>query len=147
MTNEKKTGAAAPVEFDLATLDTATASDAGARIDIVHPVTKTPLGLFVTVLGKHSNTFRELVRERINKRIKEESLAARRGKPLEPRSAEEVEREAIEMLIACTTGWGTDIYEGEGKERHVKETKPTILFSGERYEFNAQNAALIYTKM
>lgn len=121
--------------FDLASLDTATASDKGARIAIVHPTTKEPVGAYITVLGKHSSTFRELVRERINKRIKQESLASRRGKPLEPRTAEQVEQEALEMLVACTLGWDS----GEGKNY--------ILFQGNKLEFNVQNALLVYTKI
>jgi hypothetical protein len=131
---------------DLADLDTIAASDKGARIAILHPTTKEPFGLFIQLLGKHSTTFRELVKERINNRIKRESMAAKRGKTLDPRSAEEVEAEAIEMLAACTVGWETEIYEGEGKERKIKEIKPTMRFDKQDLPFNHQNAIIIYTR-
>ena len=148
MTDKTDKTAKEPVDMlDLATLDTTTASDKGARIPILHPISKEPIGIFINLLGKHSTTFRELVRERINKRIKQESLASKRGKILDPRTAEEVEAEALEMLVACTVGWETEIYEGEGKERIVKETKPTIFFAGEHLQFNPQNALLVYSKM
>ncbi len=124
---------AAPI--DLATLDTTTASDKGARIPMVHPISKEPIGVFVTVLGKHSETFRELVRERANEGIKKSSERARRGKQMPVRTAEELEREALELLIACTMGWDS----GEGENY--------ILFQGTQYEFNAKNGMLLYSKL
>lgn len=136
------------VEFDLAALDTSAASDAGVNIPIVHPITKEPVGINIKILGKHSTTFRELVRERINKRVKEESMAAKRGKQLDPKTAEEVEREALEMLVACTVDWETEVFHIDDKgNRVIDEVKPTILFNGERYPFNAKNGLLIYSKM
>lgn len=123
----------AETEIDLSSLDTATASEAGATIPILHPISKEPIGINITVLGKHSATFRELVRERINKRMKQESMASRRGKQLEPRTAEEVERDALEMLVACTLGWNS----GEGKNY--------ITFKGNKLEFNPVNALTVYS--
>ena len=131
-------------EIDLESLDTAVAGDKGARVAIVHPVTKDPIGIFITVLGKHSSTFRELVRERINKRVRTEALAARRGKPLDPRTAEEIEREALEMLVACTVGWETEIYNENGD---VVEVKPTILLGSQHVTFNIPNALNLYTRI
>jgi hypothetical protein len=143
----KETDNAITGELDLASLDSTTASDAGARIPILHPISKEPIGIFVNILGKHSTLFRELVRDRINKRIQQESLASKRGKTLDPRTAEQVESEALEMLVACTTGWETEIYEGEGKERKVKEVKPTIKFDGKDLGFNPSNGLLVYSRM
>jgi len=131
-------------EIDLESLDTAVAGDKGARVPIVHPVTKDPIGIFITVLGKHSSTFRELVRERINKRVRTEALAARRGKPLDPRTAEEIEREALEMLVACTVGWETEIYNENGD---IVEVKPTILLGSQHVTFSIPNALNLYTRI
>jgi hypothetical protein len=122
-------------ELDLASLDTATASEKGAIIPIVHPTTKEPIGINIKVLGKHSDTFRELVRDRINKRVKQESMAARRGKHLDPRTAEEIERDALEMLVACTLGWDS----GEGKDY--------IFFEGQQLKYSPQNALTVYSKL
>ena len=145
MTKANKTEA---VEFDLSNIDTTAASDKGAKVPILHPTTKEPLGINITILGKHSNTFRELVRERINKRIQQESLAAKRGKPLEPRTAEQVEQEALEMLVACTIGWETEIFHfNEKGERVVDEVKQTIRLGENRLEFTQQNALLVYSKI
>ena len=131
-------------EFDLASLDTIEASNKGADIDIVHPVTKEPIGIFVTVLGKHSEAFRELVKERSNKRIKEDSLNARRGKFGKVRTAEDYENDAIEMLCACTVGWGTYIKDEDG---NIVDKKPTILFEGEQLPWSVPNGMRVYTKM
>jgi len=142
---KEKAAKPATVEFDLNSLDTVSGSDAGAKIAIVHPATKEPVGINIFVLGKHSHAFRDLMRERINKRVKAESLAARRGKPLEPKTAEEAERDALEMLVACTTGWETEFFHVDEKgQRIIDDTKPTIRLGEERLEFNAQNALRVY---
>lgn len=142
--------------LDLASLDTAAASDAGARIEIVHPISKEGLGIFVTLLGKHSETFREIVREKANKRVKEESLAARRGKPLEPRTAEQIEAEALQLLVACSVGWDSETYaKNEAGEivkdadgnRQVVEKHDYIVLGGENLAFNHANAMKVYSKL
>lgn len=129
--------------IDLDTLDTVAASDAGATIELTHPVTKEPIGINIKVLGKHSETFRELVRDRSNKRIKMESFASRRGKPTLPRTAEQVEAEALNMLVACTTGWESGKLDKEGK---LLDAKPVIKMGGQEYPFTPANALTIYTK-
>lgn len=132
---KNKAEAAEKPVVDLSVLDTTTASDKGARIELNHPTTGTGLGIYVTVLGKHSTVFRDIVRERVNKRVHKESMAARRGKHLDPRTAEEVEREALELLVACTLGWDSG------------EDDPTLTFKGEKLPFNAANALNVYSEL
>jgi hypothetical protein len=124
-----------PEAFDLSSLDTSDASDKGARVELVHPTTAKPLGMFVTVLGKHSQVFRDIIRDRVNRRVRDEANANRRGKQPELMTAEQVEHDAIELLVACTLGWdsGTD--------------KPTWLYKGEELTFTVPNAIKIYTEM
>src|SRR5438105_4212047 len=114
MTKATEAAIAAVKPFDLASLDTVAASDAGARVEIVHPFTKEslPEKMFVTVLGRHSQTFRQIIKDRVDARIKRESEAAQRGKPVPTKSAEDAEREAVELLVACTTAWETETAEG-----------------------------------
>jgi len=121
--------------FDLGDLDTAKASDNGARIELVHPVTKEGVGLFFTVLGKHSHVFRDIIKERVDKRIKAAELAARRGKPAPSKTADEAESQAIELLVACTTHWDS----GEGQDYW--------LLRGEKLPFNVPNAIKVYTEI
>ena len=130
--------------FDLASLDTGAASDNGARIEIVHPTTKEGLGMFITVLGKHSQVFRDIIKERVDNRIKAESLAVQRGKSVPTKTAETVEREAVELLAACTIGWDTEVKDDEGE---VVETKPAWFFRGEWIEFNIPNAMRVFTDL
>jgi hypothetical protein len=144
MTKESGKPAVAAEVIDLASLDTTKASDDGARIDILHPTSGAKLGIFIRMLGKHSTIFREIVRERVNKRVRQEALANRRGKPLDPRTAEEVERDALELLCACTIGWGTEVKTGEGDA--VKD-EPWILFEGEQLPHNDANALRVYSKL
>lgn len=132
-------------DFDLASLDTCKASDEGADIVILHPVTKEPLGIYVSILGKHSETFRELVKERTNKRIKEDSLNARRGKFGKVKTAEEYEAEAIEMLCACTTGWGKCTLTKDGDI--AEKTSTTFLFDGEQLPYNPKNGKTVYGRL
>jgi hypothetical protein len=134
-----------PVELDLASLDTIAASDKGADIVILHPITKDPIGIFVTVLGKHSEAFRELVKERSNKRIREDSLNARRGKFGKIKTAEEYEAEAIEMLCACTLGWGKCTVDKDGNI--AEKTGDTMLFDGEQLPWNVGNGQKVYRRM
>lgn len=119
--------------LDIGEIDTASASDAGADMELLHPISQEPTGIFFTMLGKHGEVFRDTVRERVNKRVKQESLASRKGKPLEPRTAEEVEREAIELLAAMTIGW----HAGDKAEQ-------VIPFLGEQLPFNTANALRVY---
>lgn len=145
-------GAKAPTKaIDLADLNTSEGSDKGARIELVHPTNGAKLGLFITVLGKHSQVFREIVRERVNKRVQREAMAARRGRDVAPRTAEEVEREALELLVACTLGWDTETVikpadKAKGVEAEI-EKSPTITFKGEPLPFNAANALNVYSEL
>lgn len=155
MTNNKTKGEVAASEpeetieaaadFDLASLDTVAASDKGADIVIVHPVNKEPIGIFVTVLGKHSEAFRELVKERSDKRIREEALNARRGKFGKIKTAEEYEFEAIEMLCACTIGWGKCTVGKDGEI--IEKTSDTFLFNSEQLPWNVKNGKAVYGRL
>ena len=124
-----------PKVLDIGAIDTIKGSDEGARIELLHPTSGEKTGVFIKVLGKHSTLFRELVRERGNKRVKMESYAARRGKPLEPRTAEQLEADAIELLTACTLGWDCG-----------DESQQVIPFNGEDLPFNVPNVKRVYTE-
>ncbi len=141
MTAEKK---AARQAVDIAALDTVTASDKGAEIELVHPTGQQPLGLFVTVLGKHSQIFRDHVRERVNDRLKQEANAQRRGKTLPPPTAEDAEAKAIELLVLCTQGWRSQLRDEKGELIPGTES-PNWTMGGEELPFSVSNAIRIYT--
>lgn len=115
--------------LDLSALDTVAACDKGARIELRHPVTNEPLGVFITVLGKDSQAFRDHLRASINERLRREALAKRRGRDLEPMTVEVGEAEGIDLLVVCTVGW-------EG-----------VTYKGQPLEFNVPNARTLYADL
>lgn len=145
MTKPNNKSTAKPT-IDLADLNTTEGSDKGARVELVHPVSRVGLGLFFTVYGKHSQVYRDIVRDRIDHRVKRESYAARRNKQLDPRTAAEVEREALELLVSCTIAWDREETTGEGDDAR-KEVKPGWTFGGEVLDFNVPNAMNLYTNL
>lgn len=134
MTTKAKT-----TSLDLDSLDTGTACDKGAEIELKHPTTSEGLGLFVTILGKDSQVFREHVKQDVNARIRREALASKRGKDVPPPTAEEAEEKATELLVICTLGWRQRNEDGSFKE--------TITYKGEELSFNVPNAKTVYTNL
>ena len=121
-------------EFDLGSLDTVAASDEGAELQLVHFITGKKLPVYITLLGKHSTVFREIMADRVNQRIAKEAVAAQRGKEVDRPTAEEAEERAVELLAACTTGWRT-------------ADKPVVMLKGEELKFNGENAKKLYREM
>jgi hypothetical protein len=103
-------------KFDIAELDTTKACDRGAEMELVHPVTAEPLGIFITILGKDSTVFREHIREAVNDKLRREQIARKRGKDLEPDTVEKSEQESIELLTLCTKGWRNMVMGGHELE-------------------------------
>jgi hypothetical protein len=138
MTNKKE---AAVEPIDLASLDTGAASDKGARIELTHPTSEKPLGIYITVLGKHGYVYQEHLKDAINDRQRKAAAAARRGKNPDIRTAEEIEKDGLDLLVLCTVSWETEIKDKNG---NVIETKPTIPFGGKELEFNTTNVYTVY---
>lgn len=124
--------------LDLSSLDTVAACDAGAEIELLHPVNKTPLGIFIKVLGKDSAVFKGHLRQSLNDRLAKQASAKRRGKDLEPSTIEDGEREGLEALAVCTVGW----WSVDGEER-----VPTIKFRGQDLPFTRENVKMLYAAL
>ena len=120
--------------IDLASFDTVAACNKGFEVELRHPGTGQPLGIFWKVVGRHSDIFREYIKEKSNERLCKETLAKKRGKDIPPRTPEEIEEDTIEMLTLCTLGWRT----GEAS---------TIHFKGEDVPFNVPNCRKVLTEM
>lgn len=117
--------------IDLAAYDAATPCDEGAEVELLHPVTGAPIGVFVTVLGKYSKVFIDHTRRNSNEYLRKAQMLKRRGKEEETPTVEKFEEKSIDLLVACTTGWRTG-------------DKPMIVFEGKELPFSPANAALIY---
>lgn len=113
-------------DLDLSTIDTVAACNKGFEVELKHPATNEPLGLYWTVLGSESDAFREFIKETLNTRIRKEAMAKKRGKDLEIRTMDEAEAETIDLLTVCSLGWRSG-------------DKPTLKFSGEDLAFNVPN--------
>lgn len=120
--------------IDLASLDTVAACDAGTEIELLHPTTGDPLGIFISVLGRDSQVFKEYTRQSINTRLRKEAINRKRGRDPEVATVEAAEEDSLGALIACTRGWRT------GDEK-------TIQFKGEQLAFTPANASLIYRSL
>jgi hypothetical protein len=109
--------------IDLNSLDTAQACAKGFELELVHPITKAPLGQFISVVGKDSPQFKEHTRRIANERLRKNALLQRRGKDGEIPTVEQIEGEAIELLVCCTTGFRNVNYGGpfEFSEANVRK--------------------------
>jgi len=85
--------------MELGKLDTKTASNAGAEVQITDAAGQLT-DIFITVVGIDSDEFRKAEKEMQNRRLKH---AQRGGK--KSITAEILEDEMIERLARCTTGW------------------------------------------
>lgn len=103
--------------MDLSTLDTTTAAEAGATMDVVHPATGAPLTqqdgstVTLTLAGQDSERFRKADRKISNKRLAT-SASGQRVKL----TAEGIDADSLERLVACTIAWNGIGWGGADKE-------------------------------
>jgi len=93
--------------FSLDSLDLATPSNEGSEIELLHPTTSEPLGIFIRVLGKYSQVFIDHQRKSTNEYLRRAQQLKKRGKDDELPTAEKFEARGIELLVACTVAWRT----------------------------------------
>lgn len=117
---------------DFDTLDAGIASENPYEFELVHPASKEPLGVFISVVGPESAAFKNRVRREINRDRRRAFEAQRKNKPTEPNTIEEDEEFSISLVVDLVTGWRT-----------VKDGKsePVIYWKGEKLEFNPDNLA------
>lgn len=113
----------------LSMFDTVSACNKGARIELLTP-TGDGSGIFISILGRDSDVYKSYEREQRDYMNRKIMLARKRGQDLRLDSAEMSEEKEIELLAKLTTGW---------------ENMPSFDGKGQ-LEFNANNAALLYTK-
>lgn len=117
--------------LDLASISAKAACNKGFELELTHPVSFEPLGVFISVVGRESDAFQGHVRKRANAKMREQFQAQRNGRANEVPTVEQIEAEAIDLLVACTTGWRTgDV--------------PVIEWAGEKLDFTDGNVRRIY---
>jgi hypothetical protein len=113
MTETKKPGDA-ELDLDVIEVDVQKNAEAGAQLDLLHPITNAPTGNWLTLLGADSDTYRDAQRKLQRKRLGQ--MAKQRRIALTP---EELDAEALEILVKVTTGW------------HVISGGQALVFSAE----------------
>jgi hypothetical protein len=88
-------------KIDLAALDTAAGGEQGFELQLTNPGTDVALDITINVLGADSDPVVEVERELARKRGK----AIEKARRLRVGSPEELEADAIELLVAATIGW------------------------------------------
>ena len=102
--------------MNLSDLNTRAASNNGAKIELKHPVSRVGLGLYVHVVGKDSDAFRNFVAKSANADRLAQFEAQRKNKPVDPKTFDASEAEGIALLVACTTGFScSDELDKDGK--------------------------------
>jgi hypothetical protein len=119
--------------FDLASLDAKAACEKGYELELRHPVSNVPLGVFITVVGSESDAFQDHVRRKANERLRQDFAAQRKGKENVP-TVEQAEKDGIDLIVACVTGWRT------GGER-------VIQLGPDKLECTEANARTVFTSL
>lgn len=134
--------------MDLNNLDTIAPSNAGAEIEILHPVTKASMGVFIKVAGKDSDIVTEYKRETTNAANAKEVVAKRKGKVAEPKSFDETEDQQLDFLSMVTLGWRTvAVPADERKGVPAVEGGAFVLFNGEQLKCTVSNARKLYAAL
>lgn len=113
---------------DLAQLDTTEACNKGHRFELISPADKTGTGIFITVLGKDSDVFREAIREQSDADNRRAADLRSRGLPPAVVSSAQRDANDTDLLVVATVSW-------EG-----------MVLNGQPVEFNPANVKMIYTR-
>lgn len=114
------------MKVDLSAIDTVKGSNEGFDVRIFHPGTNEDLDIIIGVLGKDSDEFQKISRTQNKKRMAKMQKGGFRNTATVP--IEEVERDGVLLLGACTTGW-------DG-----------VVIDGKEVEFSTDNAVMVYNR-
>jgi hypothetical protein len=114
--------------MSLSSLNTSAVSENGTAVEILHPTKNIPLGITFFIRGTDSKTFRDITRKQQNRRME----AAKKARGSLNLTAEEMDAESIEVLVACTASWKT------GHEDTIE------ISDGEFLECTPDNSRRIY---
>lgn len=123
MSDETQQAAAPKPVFDLSALDTIKACNAGAEIELLHPVTKRPLGMFISIVGKDSDAFQAYIADKTDADRAKDFQARRKNQVAEPKYFAEQKAENIQLLVNCTTGFRNVSFNGPLSFNEANATK------------------------
>jgi hypothetical protein len=97
--------------IDLSSIDTVKGANEGFDVQIYHPGTNEDLGVTINILGKDSDEFLKVSRAQSKKRMAKMTKGGGFRNVQIP--IEEVERDGLELLAACTKSWSGVIENGK----------------------------------
>jgi hypothetical protein len=90
--------------LDITSFDAVKESEEGYDLELKHADGSTDTGVIVTIIGKHSDVVVAAQRLRLNKLVREEQMAKRRGKDVEI-DVDKLADQARDDAILRVTGW------------------------------------------
>jgi hypothetical protein len=114
--------------FDAASLDTIAASNKPFELEIKHPTTGEPTGLFISVYGAHSDVYRGRIRA-----LADEALRKQASGKASAESIDKLEQKNIDALIAATASWRSS------------DDPEHIVLNGEKLDCSVANIRKLYT--
>jgi hypothetical protein len=119
--------------MDLSTLDTTAVSETGAKMEVTHPVSGALLaGTSIVLAGQDSDRYRAMDRKISNKRLAQSG----NGQRLKL-TAESLEADNLNKLVACTISWEGIAFGGSPKEctpENVREAYTRLPWLREQAE-------------
>jgi hypothetical protein len=117
--------------LDLATLNTSDACEVVHELELRHPVTDEPLGLFISHKGMNAAAVQKVARTQGNEILRKQFASQRKGKEETP-TIEEGSKRTAKLLAVATTGWFA--MEGGKRVEGLPFGKDRLMFSPDEAE-------------
>lgn len=82
------------------------------EVEITNPLNKRKTGIFITVLSRDSETYKDIQKAQSNSRFKQFG----KSRSSAALTADELEEESMQLLVACTKGWRNMVLHGQELE-------------------------------
>jgi hypothetical protein len=91
--------------LDITSFDAVKASDGGYEFELKDTDGMSGTGIYLTVIGRHSDAVVGWFSKTINANVRETQMAARKGKTVDPKSVEDNVTQNIELSCIRVVGW------------------------------------------
>lgn len=128
--------------FDLADLNTGT--EATYALELLHPVTKEPTGLFIEHMSINAPAVQQVARKQSNQVLLKDFQEKRGAKDATPITVEEAERRGVTLLVTASTNWYT-IDRDKAGNLDPSTKKDGFPFGKTRLLFSTDEATKLYS--
>lgn len=98
--------------FDFASVNLSKLTDEAQELELVHPATDKPLGVFLMVRGNDSETFKAAARKEANAERRRAFEAKRKAKDTAVRLVEDDNEAGVRLTATLIAGWRS-VHEGQ----------------------------------